>query len=616
MPGIIARIGGADGTDRERESVVSRLSHFPFYQATHAVSAHGWLGWVGIGRAAGHLAHEENGRYVTVFHGDRAGDGELEEKLKSGPLVADSIRRNPTELAERFGGSFTIATLDTQTGEFCCQGDLFGHFRTYYRQFEDTLYVCCELKGFLGWDELDIAPDTDALRDLINYAYPLGDKTSLRDVRLLRPASRMIFSNGELSVDRYWRPTYEPQEGDDESLRDEGYALFEESFASKIGAGRKLLVPVSGGIDSRLLLGEAAKLELPLFAYTYGHARSRESAIALDLIGAVGEEGTFFQLDDLPSPRESVLRTSWFAEGMVNLGPAHVVAVGLHMIGYERDCLMVNGVYGGPTNFSNAYHNPADLVVGMDQMQKVTRIGHALLSRDHRTQSNYEKLLPDFAEHCDASYDEVIAEELPQHEPASQYFGHQKDAFFIDNRMFRFINQVDFNRYFWNEAFPLTSTRLYQFYLRLPDRVKFDRLLHRMMIVHNFPAAAAIINFNTGKPVSLEEGSTVRVGHPQRWRMAKYVLTRLTRGAFNPPDPENYQHREYIYKRNLEMRKVYETVLGCEHPLSESIFDYGVVREYLRKALRGSALVSNLATVLAWELWLRQLKARTWDVGI
>ena len=36
----------------------------------------------------------------------------------------------------------------------------------------------------------------------------------------------------------------------------------------------------------------------------------------------------------------------------------------------------------------------------------------------------------------------------------SPLFGHQKDAFFVDNRLCRFMNQVDLNRYFWDECMP------------------------------------------------------------------------------------------------------------------------------------------------------------------
>ena len=186
--------------------------------------------------------------------------------------------------------------------------------------------------------------------------------------------------------------------------------------------------------------------------------------------------------DEFVDAADTVKRASWFCEGMVGAIMALITRVSGSIGEDPRRALFVNGIYGGPTNFSNGYHRPEELVENMPRAEKVARIGQTMFSGALHSAANYQKLQPDFANECDLAYDREIDKQLSEHEDASPLFGHQKDAFFIDNRLCRFMNQVDLNRYFWDEAMALTSVPLYEFYLRLPDRLKFDRILHRRIL--------------------------------------------------------------------------------------------------------------------------------------
>lgn len=614
MPGIVARIGGAPPEAREIEAVLAPLRHFPFYAEETDQCRHGWLGWVGVGGGSPRLARDRAQRQVVAYHGDDAARPDEARRSARAETIAALIGSRPEELAASLGGSFATAGLDVESGEFHCLSDLCGHYRVYYRQAGAVLYVACELKAFLGWPELPVAADDEALRDLINYSYPLGDRTSLAGVKLLPPASRLSFRDGVTRVERYWRPRYSPEEGDDDRLCEEGHHLFVSAFAGKTAGAERLIVPVSGGLDSRLLLGEALAAGKDVLTFTYGHARSREAKVACDVMRHMGVEARCVRTDDFPHAADTLRRTAWFGEGMVGLTASLVARVAERFATEPRTSLFINGIYGGPTNFSNNYHRPDELVADLPRAEKVARIGRTMFSRSLHNPLNYRKVRPDFARVCDEAYDREIDRLLTGHETVSPLFGHQKDAFFIENRLFRFMNQVDLNRYYWDETIPLTSASLYDFYLRLPDRLKFGRLLHRRILARYYPRAAAAVVFASGLTVNEElAGRPPRLpGH--RLPRLRHYLGRLTAGRFNYPDPEDYGAHDYVYRRNRELRRFYEDVLGDERPLAADRFDFAVVREYLRQARQGATVVSSLSLVLAWELWLRQLRARRWDI--
>lgn len=610
MPGIVGRIGGNAPQRAETSGVLDKLRHFPFYESGCDSSDRGWLGWVGIGQAGHRVGRDASGRHLVVYHGDGAARGAA---ARVEDLVAN-IADRPADLGDRLGGSFAVACLNLESGEFHCLTDRFGHHRVYYLRDGAALYVVPELKGCFGWPDLSVVADDQALRDLVNYTYPLGDRTSLAGVKLLPPASHLSFRDGVERVERYWQPLYRPQEGDDDQLCEEGHQLFVEAFAEKTADRARVVIPVSGGLDSRLLLGRALAEAKEILPYTYGHARSREAAVACAAMRDMGVTPRHIQTDEFVAPADSVRRGTWFGEGMVNAAIAGLVMVQSHLMDEPRTSLFVTGIYGGPTNFSNTYHKPEELVENMTREQKVAHIGATMFSHQMRTPGNYRKLRPEFAQTCRESYDREIERLLGEHERVSPLFGHQKDAFYIANRMCRFMNQVDVNRHFWDEAIPLTSTRLYDFYLRLPERLKARRLLHRRILARYYPAAARSAVYSSGLTVLQElAGETPRV-IKSGGSTYQHFLGRLTRGRYNPPDIENYRSYDYIYRRNRGLRRFYEDVLGDPYPLAEDVFDFTVVREYLRKCRQGAALYGALTTIMAWELWLRQIRARRWDV--
>jgi len=607
MPGLSGRVGGNAAGDAAK--VLRGLHHFPFYHEDSVGDGHRWLGWAGIGEPRRHLRRHAGTGALVGYHGDgveQVAPEVVDARLEQVRQLAAS---SPLALAEAVDGSFAAALVDPVAGDLTLVTDPFGHHRVYYLQRGDVLYFAPELKAFLAWSELGLEPDRAALRDMLNYTYPLGDRTSLTGVRLLPPASVLRFNAGHLVIKTYWKPVYTPSEAPDQELVDRGYGLFARAFGDKAVSGRPVIAPVSGGLDSRLLLGEALRRGHPVQAYTYGHATSREARVALQVMAAGGVGDRFITLDDFPDPAGSLLRASWFLEGMANLTVSALVGVNHHLLDQPRDGVFLNGIYGGPTNFSNTYHRPAELVEGLEVTDKVRRVGRTMFSAQLDTEVARSFLQPGFAAECAAAYGRELTAAFLPWQDASPLFGYQKDAFLIANRLCRFMNQVDLNRYYWDCALPLTSFTLFRFYLQLPDRVKAGRLLHRRIIAEQFPDLAAVVNFNSGRTLVQElAGATPRrpssVGPKLR-----HLLGRLTRGRLSSADPESYQAASHYLRRNRRMRDFVGDVLADPGFLSDDVFDRRVVRGYFERTLRGADLASAVFKVLSWELWCRQVKA-------
>lgn len=109
--------------------------------------------------------------------------------------------------------------------------------------------------------------------------YP-ADRTMFEDVRVLRPATWTVFDErgAVLSARRYWTWWYEPTASrTDDDLVDEFHDIWTRTIRDQC-RGRPVVVPISGGLDSRTVLAAAVPSNGPragdprVHAFTYGYS--------------------------------------------------------------------------------------------------------------------------------------------------------------------------------------------------------------------------------------------------------------------------------------------------------------------------------------------------------
>ncbi|MEV4801255.1 asparagine synthetase B family protein [Nonomuraea sp. NPDC049421] len=128
-----------------------------------------------------------------------------------------------------------------------------GLVDVYYVQVDDAVYFSSLIQPLLNL--VPVAIDWSAWASILQVTFPLGEATPYTEVKRLPGASALVWEHGRLTTERRlprWLRT-EPYEAwispqEIVELLDHVYADYE---------GRPLLVPVSGGYDSRLLAGVA-----------------------------------------------------------------------------------------------------------------------------------------------------------------------------------------------------------------------------------------------------------------------------------------------------------------------------------------------------------------------
>lgn len=136
--------------------------------------------------------------------------------------------------------------------------------------------------------------DWDGLTGFFGFGFFAGDRTHLKKVRILRPATHYRFDNHGrmLGEDRYWRWRHEPDYTRTyDATVDEFAALFGDVMEDLTADGR-IAVPISGGLDSRSTVATMmpdSPAASRLWTYSYGYSDdSIETRIAGRVAAARG----------------------------------------------------------------------------------------------------------------------------------------------------------------------------------------------------------------------------------------------------------------------------------------------------------------------------------------
>ncbi len=194
------------------------------------------------------------------------------------------------DMADHMHGMFAFALWDGDKEQLFCLRDQFGTKPFYYYQTDDgellygtTIRKIMEQPGFKK--ELN----EEMLQIYLTLTYGAGEDTFFKGVKKLLPGRYLIWKDGKLSIERYWRPEFHPDES--KSLED---------FADEIHSTLKEILPevkteeehaesfLSGGVDSSYVLAMSDIKTTD--SCGYDEERFDESRLAAETARILGRE--------------------------------------------------------------------------------------------------------------------------------------------------------------------------------------------------------------------------------------------------------------------------------------------------------------------------------------
>jgi asparagine synthase (glutamine-hydrolysing) len=230
----------------------------------------------------------EDGTVTVVLNGEIYNYRELRKDLErrghtfsthtDTEVIVHLYEEKGPELVHDLNGMFGFAVWDRDRRRLVLARDRLGKKPLFYALRDGTLTFASELNAVMQDRDVSDEVDLQALDAYLALRYIPHPLSIYRAVRKLPPAGRLIWDDGAVAIDRYWRLSYRPKQGPTnivefgEAIRDTLRRTTRRRLIADVPLGAFL----SGGIDSSAVVAAMAEASPePVKTFSIGFVTSR-----------------------------------------------------------------------------------------------------------------------------------------------------------------------------------------------------------------------------------------------------------------------------------------------------------------------------------------------------
>ena len=466
----------------------------------------------------------------------------------SASAVLSRYSANGSRAVAGINGEFVAAVWDPQSRELWVINDRHSLYPHYWSVGQHGFALAPELKALCAVPGFKATLDTAAVGQFIRYQQLLGERTWLDGVSLLPPGSilRVTFEGGRAlaALQPYWDWTALDQVRSitfDAAVH-QAISVFEAAVDARIREERQVGVFLSGGIDSRTLVG-FVEGKRPITTYSFGTADCRDVLLANRLASRAGTDHHVVLLDQGEWVRQASDLHLSLSEGFHAWQHAHGITA--FESARQHEATWLSGWDGGTILGArlSGYDDDALRLAG-DEPRLAQTFHEAFCSKftwpgltDAEAQALLDteqgrRVLP-------------VAKESMEHElSATRHYRPdiRGDAFYIrqvDRRSFQM--QVVNARGWLDMSCPFFDYGLIDFLYSLPLHIRTNPLFRREILTRRMPHLAAI---PCDKDLTIPHTGGAFAVLEQLHRVRRWIHRRILPVFPDPPtlyaDYENY----------------------------------------------------------------------------
>jgi asparagine synthase (glutamine-hydrolysing) len=161
---------------------------------------------------------------------------------------------------DRLRGMFAFALWDAQQRQLLLARDRVGKKPLFYAEKRGNLWFGSEIRAILEDPEIERTVDYAAIDSFLHYQYVPHPMSAFAELKKLPPAHTLVWRDGQIRIERYWRLSYRPGDVRDEA---EAHELIREHLLEATRLRLRSDVPLgaflSGGVDSSAVVAAMAK---------------------------------------------------------------------------------------------------------------------------------------------------------------------------------------------------------------------------------------------------------------------------------------------------------------------------------------------------------------------
>lgn len=443
-------------------------------------------------------------------------------------IVAALAADDPGRLA-RVNGQFAGAVLDPVAGEVRVVCDRYGLHAFFWVQRDGLFAFASEAKALLAVPGVGREVDPEGLATFLLLGEHFKDDTMLAGVRIAPGAAHVRSSGDAPRVESWWRIRYTSAvaAAEERAAAEEAGRLFRRGVERQTADRRRIAVPLSGGLDSRICLAGVPRARAPeLSTFTWGDPGCLDRTFARRTARVCGarHHDLDYRYEGLAAAAE---RGAWIVDGVAGATDFHILPF-VPDLAAEAE-VVLNG-FAGDVLLGGNFHWRSVRDLPPDEL--------ALATFAKRNDA-----LP--ADELDAiahPATRAAARDLPA-SFAAAYRSHAhedplgtQDAFLLDSRIRRWTSfGTQLLRTRLLSRAPFYDNDFFDLVAKVPPAWRTDHRFYRAMLLATFPEVARIGWQTTGVPASWPPGIFRPAGVVARRGLG--LVERLTGGVIRSPFP-------------------------------------------------------------------------------
>lgn len=237
-------------------------------------------------------ARDDSDQHTVILYGSPTVDG----RMISDTGRLGNLAREPEHVARELNGEF-VTLIETPDQVFIAN-DRFASLPVFYLVDSIGLVISFSYQAIWRWlsENNRLNVDTLAFYEFLHFQRLFGATTFDRATRVLPPATVLAFNKttGDVRLDRYWTPDFSKRRDGRKAIARDLADAVHDSVARKTAGASGVSLLLSGGMDSRVVLGGFRGNNLPL-CVTVGESENNEVDVARSLADAARAKHSFVQ---------------------------------------------------------------------------------------------------------------------------------------------------------------------------------------------------------------------------------------------------------------------------------------------------------------------------------
>ena len=216
---------------------------------------------------------------AVIFNGEIYGYNDIRATCLDYPFQTTSdtevilalYTREGKNCASKLPGMFAFALWDDQEQLLYCARDRFGEKPFYYAFGKNGEFLfASEIKAILASGLIEPIIDKNALTFYLQRFYVHPHQTIYKNIFTLPPAHMLCYTNGNLTVDRYWALPELNDNIDLHEAKEEFDRLLNNAVAKQLVADVPVGAFLSGGLDSSTIVAYASNHQARIKTFSFG----------------------------------------------------------------------------------------------------------------------------------------------------------------------------------------------------------------------------------------------------------------------------------------------------------------------------------------------------------